>query len=84
MKHQPAAAQPLPWQRAFVVHVHAAAPVAQGRLLGRANHVLSGQAVHFATLDELLAFIARVLTDLDARAIAALEDAPPPPCDPGP
>jgi hypothetical protein len=42
MKHQPADAQPLPVQRAFVVQVHAAAPVAQGRLFGRVEHVLSG------------------------------------------
>jgi hypothetical protein len=52
----------LPAQRAFVVQVHAAAQVAQGQLAGRIEHVVSGQAVHFRTLDELLAFIARVLT----------------------
>jgi len=61
----PAADRPLPVQRAFVVQVHAAAVVAQGQLAGRVEHVLSGQAVHFDTLEELLAFIARVLTALD-------------------
>ena len=55
-------AHPLPAQRAFVVQVHAQAEVAQGRLAGRVEHVVSGQATHFASPEELLAFIARVLT----------------------
>jgi hypothetical protein len=58
--------QPFPVQRAFVVQVHAMAAVAQGHLAGRVEHVLSGQAVHFQTMDDLLAFIARVLTRLEA------------------
>ena len=53
---------PLPAQRAFLVQVHAEAEVAQGRLAGRVEHVVSGQATHFASPEELLAFIARVLT----------------------
>src|SRR5262245_33414766 len=53
---------PLPAQRAFLVQVHAEAEVAQGRLAGRAEHVMSGQATHFASPEELLAFMARVLT----------------------
>jgi hypothetical protein len=57
--------QPFPVQRAFVVQVHAAAVVAQGRLAGRVEHVVSGQASHFHTVDELLAFMARVLSTLD-------------------
>jgi hypothetical protein len=52
-------------QRAFVVQVYAAATVAQGQLAGRVEHVVSGQAVHFYTPDELLAFMARVLNTLD-------------------
>jgi hypothetical protein len=63
----------LPVQRAFVVQVHAAAAVAQGQLAGRVEHVLSGQAAHFHTLQELLAFIVRVLTALDTTP---LEEAP--------
>ena len=59
---------PLPAQRAFLVQVHAEAEVAQGRLAGRVEHVVSGQATHFASPEELLAFMARVLTPL------------PPPC----
>jgi hypothetical protein len=53
---------PLPAQRAFLVQVHAEAEVAQGRLAGRVEHVVSGQATHFASPEELLAFMARVLT----------------------
>jgi len=30
--------------------------VAQGRLAGRVEHVVSGQATHFASPEELLAF----------------------------
>ena len=55
---------PLPAQRAFLVQVHAEAEVAQGRLAGRVEHVVSGQATHFASPEELLAFMARVLTTL--------------------
>jgi hypothetical protein len=56
---------PLPVHRAFVVQLHATAVVAQGQLSGRVEHVLSGQAAHFQTLDELLAFMARVLATLE-------------------
>jgi hypothetical protein len=58
----------LPVQRAFVVQLHATAVVAQGQLIGRVEHVLSGQAAHFDTLDELLTFIARVLAALESPA----------------
>ena len=60
-----AADRPLPVERAFVVQLHATAVVAQGQLTGRVEHVLSGQTAHFNSLDELLAFMARVLTALD-------------------
>ena len=55
-------------QRAFVVQLHATAVVAQGQLSGRVEHVLSGQAAHFQTLGELLAFMTRVLTALESAA----------------
>ena len=64
----PAADQPPPVHRAFVVQLHATAVVAQGQLTGRVEHVLSGQAAHFHTVDELLAFIARVLAVMDSAA----------------
>ncbi len=57
---------PLPAQRAFLVQVHAEAEVAQGRLAGRVEHVVSGQATHFASPEELLAFVVRVLTTLQS------------------
>jgi hypothetical protein len=63
----PTADRPLPVQRAFVVQLHATAAT-QGQLSGRAEHVLSGQVTHFHTLDELLGFIARVLTALETTA----------------
>ena len=47
--------------RAFVVQFRRETDVACGRLNGRVEHVVSGQATHFASLAELLAFIGRVL-----------------------
>ena len=64
----PTVDQPLPVHRAFVVQLHATAVVTEGQLSGRAEHVLSGQAAHFHTLDELLAFMARVLAALEGMA----------------
>ena len=61
----PTADRTLPVQRAFVVQLHATAAVAQGQLSGRVEHVLSGQVAHFHALDELLAFMTRVLTGLE-------------------
>ena len=53
--------RPLPIQRAFVVQLHAEANVAHGRMMGRVEHVQSGQAARFHTLDELLEFFQRML-----------------------
>jgi hypothetical protein len=47
--------------RAFVVQFRAETEVGQGRFTGRVEHVVSGQATRFASLEELLAFIAQVL-----------------------
>jgi len=49
--------------RAFVLHLDEDADPASGLLRGRAEHVVSGRAGHFATLAELLAFLDRVLRD---------------------
>jgi hypothetical protein len=62
--------RPLPAERAFVVQLHVEADLAQGRITGRVEHVLSGQAAHFDTLEDLLRFIERVLTTLRARPSA--------------
>lgn len=61
--------RPLPMQRAFVLQLHAEADVAQGRIIGRVEHVLSGHTAHFQTLDELLEFLSRLL-----RAASGSED----------
>ena len=53
--------RPLPIQRAFVVQLHAEAHVAHGRMMGRVEHVQSGQAARFHTLDELLEFFRRMV-----------------------
>jgi hypothetical protein len=42
--------------------------VGQGRFAGRVEHVVSGQATHFHSLEELLAFIARVLADVRTQS----------------
>ena len=46
--------------RAFVVQFQADTAVEQGRLAGRVEHVVSGQAIAFQSLEMLLAFIAKI------------------------
>lgn len=41
--------------------------VARGRYEGRVEYVISGQATHFASLEELLMFIGRVLATVRVR-----------------
>jgi hypothetical protein len=57
------AAPTFPTNRAFVVQFAAGTDVTRGAPFGRVEHVLSGHAAHFHSLDELLDFIARVLTE---------------------
>ena len=52
--------------RAFVVQFQAESEVGQGCCTGRVEHVVSGQATRFASLEELLAFMAQVLTAIRA------------------
>lgn len=52
----------LPAHRAFVVQFRAEAELEQGRCVGRVEHVVSGHAAHFHSAEELLAFMAQVLT----------------------
>jgi hypothetical protein len=47
--------------RAFVVQFRADTAVEQGHLAGRVEHVVSGQAIDFESLETLLAFISGVL-----------------------
>ncbi len=62
---------PLSPYRAFVVQFRAETEVEAGRFVGRAEHVVSGEVTHFFTLEELLAFMARVLGE---RGAEPLED----------
>jgi hypothetical protein len=52
---------PLSVHRAFVVHFRENNDVAHRQMSGRVEHVVSGQSAHFASLEDLLAFIAQVL-----------------------
>jgi hypothetical protein len=55
---------PLSPHYAFVVQWATDTQIAEGRMLGRVEHVVSRQATHFTSLDELLAFMARVLREV--------------------
>jgi hypothetical protein len=52
----------LPANRAFVVQLHADAQPEKGRFRGRVEHLVSYQAAHFASVEELTAVMVRVLT----------------------
>ncbi len=54
-------------RRAFIVQFRAETDLAQARCAGRVEHVVSGQATHFQSLEELLAFLSRVLTAVRAQ-----------------
>jgi hypothetical protein len=47
--------------RAFVVQFDTQADIACGSFTGRVEHVVSGQAIQFHSLETLLAFMARLL-----------------------
>ena len=53
----------LPANRAFVVQLHVDAQPERGHFKGRVEHVVSYQATHFESLEELSAFIVRVVTE---------------------
>jgi hypothetical protein len=57
---------PLPTNRAFVVQLRAQPSGAPLVWDGRVEHVVSGQVTHFHSLEELVAFINRVLASLPA------------------
>jgi hypothetical protein len=54
--------RPLLPEWAFVVQFREETAVEQGHIEGRVEHVVSGQATRFHSVEELLAFIAQVLT----------------------
>jgi hypothetical protein len=55
---------PLSPQRAFVIQFHADTEFGTGPVSGRVEHVVSGQATAFSSLEALLAFMARVLREV--------------------
>ena len=65
-QHSSAEGPPLSPYRAFVVQFRTETDVERGRVAGRVEHVVSGQATHFSSLEELLAFMARVLATVRA------------------
>lgn len=52
---------PLPPERAFVVQLRAQADPTGELFVGRAEHLASGAAERFASAEDLIAFIAKVL-----------------------
>jgi hypothetical protein len=53
---------PLPPERAFVVQLRAQADGRGEVFEGRAEHIASGAAAHFASVAELIAFVTQVLS----------------------
>jgi hypothetical protein len=51
-----------PTRRAFVVQIHVEADVAHNDVWGRVEHIVSGQAMHFETIEALGQFIVQVIT----------------------
>lgn len=58
---------PLSPHCAFVVQWATDTQIAEGRMHGRVEHVVSRHATHFTLLDALLAFMARVLREVAAH-----------------
>ncbi len=58
---------PLSVHWAFVVHFRTNTDIARGNIAGRVEHVVSGQSTHFDSLEDLLAFMARVLSQQKER-----------------
>ena len=64
----------LPADRAFVVQLRPEARVEPGCLAGRVEHVVSGDASQFDSLDGLLRFLAHALTSVRDRESANAVD----------
>ena len=54
----------LPTNRAFVVQFRSQAEMAPPRYEGRVEHLVSGQATHFQSWEELQQFMERVLVSV--------------------
>ena len=57
----------LPPQRAFVIQLYAAVRLDASCIAGRIEHVVSGQASHFDSLEALGVFIMRVLAEVETQ-----------------
>jgi hypothetical protein len=64
----PASQPSLPSDRVFVVQFRAQPTWAASAYDGRVEHLVSGQVVRFHSLEELLAFMIRVLTELEEQS----------------
>jgi len=60
----------LPSDRVFVVQFRTHPPGAPAGYDGRVEHLVSGQVVRFHSLEELLAFMTRVLTEVEQQGEA--------------
>ena len=60
----------LPTNRVFVVQFRSQPPGAPARYDGRVEHLVSGQVTRFHSLEELLAFMIRVLTEVQQQTEA--------------
>ena len=58
---------PLSPQRAFVVQFRGPVEAELGHFAGRVEHVVSGRSTRFYCPEELLAFIERVLSDVEEK-----------------
>jgi hypothetical protein len=56
---------PISRRRAFLIQLRAETAVAGDRVLGRVEHVASGQSRQFDNEQELWAFVFRILGDLE-------------------
>lgn len=70
MHQDPGAERPLPAHGAFVVQFGPETDVARGQCVGRVEHVVSGQATHFRTLEACVAFVGRVLATVHGQPSA--------------
>jgi hypothetical protein len=50
--------------RAFVVQFQDETQIEAGHMAGRVEHVISGETMHFQSLESLLGFLARVLREV--------------------
>ena len=52
----------LPSNRAFVIQLRGDIDVEHGECRGRVEHLVSAQATHFNSIEELMTFIVRIVT----------------------